>query len=78
MNRQNMEIIAESLGDRSCVRIVVVVNDPDAIFNRALKAGAKVVWPVADQDYGWRVDRIVDPFGHHWEIGRALAWIRAK
>jgi len=28
-----------------------------------------VVWPVANQ-YGWRLGRIVDPFGHHWEIGK--------
>jgi len=34
-------------------------------------AGAKVVQPVANQ-YGWRLGRIVDPFGHHWEIGNPL------
>jgi PhnB protein len=32
-----------------------------------------VVWPVEDQPYGWRVGRIVDPFGHHWEIGKPLS-----
>jgi PhnB protein len=30
------------------------------------------VWPVDDQPYGWRVGRIADPFGHHWEIGKPL------
>jgi PhnB protein len=25
------------------------------------------------EDYGWRLGRVVDPFGHHWEIGRPLA-----
>jgi PhnB protein len=30
------------------------------------------VHPVADQEYGWRVGRVVDPFGHHWEIGKPL------
>jgi PhnB protein len=32
-----------------------------------------VVVPVEDKEYGWRVGRIVDPFGHHWEIGKPLA-----
>ncbi len=57
---------------RSSARMVMVVEDPDAAFNRAVAAGATVVWPVADQPYGWRVGRIVDPFGHHWEIGKPL------
>jgi len=61
----------ESLGGGS-VRMVMVVEDPDAAFDRAVAAGAKVVSPVADQPYGWRVGRIVDPFGHHWEIGKPL------
>jgi PhnB protein len=52
--------------------MVMVVDDPDAIFARAVKAGATQVWPVADQEYGWRVGRVVDPFGHHWEIGKPL------
>jgi PhnB protein len=63
----------QSLEDRSTVRIVMVAKDPDAVFNRAVKAGATVLWPIEDQEYGWRVGRIVDPFGHHWEIGKPLA-----
>jgi PhnB protein len=63
----------ESLGAdnhaRSSVRMVMTVDDPDAAFDRAVAAGAGVVWPVANR-HGWRVGRIVDPFGHHWEIGR--------
>ncbi|MGH9452536.1 MAG: VOC family protein [Terriglobia bacterium] len=62
----------ESLGGGS-VRMVMIVEDPDAAFERAVRAGASVVWPVSDQPYGWRVGRIVDPFGHHWEIGKPLA-----
>ena len=53
------------------VRIVMVVEDPDASFDRAVGAGAKVVQPVAEQ-YGWRVGRVADPFGHHWEIGKQI------
>lgn len=60
----------ESLSGGS-VRIIMIVEDPDAAFKRAVAAGATVVWPVNNQ-YGWRVGRIVDPFGHHWEIGKPL------
>ena len=52
-------------------RMVMVVEDPDAVFGRAVAAGAKVVWPVGEE-HGWRVGRVVDPFGHHWEIGKPL------
>jgi PhnB protein len=61
----------ESLGGAT-VRMVMVVADPDAAFARAVKAGATVVVPVEDKEYGWRVGRVVDPFGHHWEIGKPL------
>ena len=61
----------ETLGGAT-VRMVMVVADPDAAFARAVKAGAAVVVPVEDKEYGWRVGRVVDPFGHHWEIGKPL------
>jgi PhnB protein len=60
----------ETLGGGT-VRMVMVVDDPDAAFDRAVAAGATVVWPVANQ-YGWRLGRVVDPYGHHWEIGKPL------
>jgi PhnB protein len=69
---EHLNFSPESLGGGS-VRMVMIVNDPDAAFRRAVAAGAKVVWPVEDQPYGWRVGRIVDPFGHHWEIAKPLA-----
>jgi PhnB protein len=53
------------------VRIILTVEDPDAAYDQAIAAGATLVWPVADQ-YGWRIGRVVDPFGHHWEIGKPL------
>jgi len=61
----------ESLGGGS-VRMVLIVQDPDTVFARAVAAGAIVVWQVSDQPYGWRLGRVVDPFGHHWEIGKPL------
>jgi PhnB protein len=60
----------ETLGGGT-VRMVMIVSDPDSAFERAIKAGGTVVWPVAEQ-YGWRLGRMVDPFGHHWEIGKPL------
>jgi PhnB protein len=67
----HMNFSPESLGGGS-VRMIMTVNDPDAAFDRAVTAGATVVVPV-DNQYGWRLGRIVDPFGHHWEIGKPLA-----
>ena len=60
----------ESLGGGT-VRMILTVPDPDAAFARAIAAGATEVVPVKN-DYGWRLGRLVDPFGHHWEIGRPL------
>lgn len=56
----------------STVRMVLVVADPDAAFQRALNAGATTIRPVQDEPYGWRIGRLVDPYGHHWEIGKPL------
>jgi PhnB protein len=56
----------------STVRMLLIVDDPDALATQAVRAGAKVVNPVEDQPYGWRVGRVVDPFGHHWEIGKPI------
>ena len=49
-----------------------VVADADALFAQAVTAGASEVFPVGEE-YGWRLGRVVDPFGHHWEIGHPLA-----
>jgi PhnB protein len=60
----------QTLGGCS-VRMLLIVEDPAAVCERAVAAGATMVVPVAD-NYGWRLGRIVDPFGHHWEIGRPI------
>jgi PhnB protein len=65
---EHLNYSPETLGGGT-VRMVLVVSDPDAAFERAVKAGAKVVVDMKD-DYGWRLGRVVDPYGHHWEIGR--------
>jgi len=60
-----------TLGGTS-VRLSLIVDDPDAVADRAVAAGGKVVFPVADQPYGMRQGRIADPEGHHWLIGKPL------
>ncbi|MGD0059125.1 MAG: VOC family protein [Verrucomicrobiia bacterium] len=67
---EHLNFSPESLGGGS-VRMILIVEDPDAAFAQAVAAGAKMVWPV-DNRHGWRLGRIVDPFGHHWEIGKPL------
>jgi PhnB protein len=52
-------------------RYLLVVDDPDGSFARAVAAGAVAASPVADE-HGWRLGRIIDPFGHEWEIGKPL------
>ena len=52
-------------------RTLLLVDDPDELFARAVKAGASPAAEMADE-HGWRLGRILDPFGHEWEIGRPL------
>jgi PhnB protein len=54
------------------VRLSLIVEDPDAVADRAVAAGARIVFPIADQPYGMRQGRIADPEGHHWLIGKPL------
>ena len=55
-------------------RTLLVVADPDAVAASAVAAGAEQTSAVS-AEHGWRLGRIVDPFGHEWEIGHPLeAW----
>jgi PhnB protein len=69
-SRPHKNCSPESLGG-STVRLLLMVDDPDAVVERAVTLGATEVVPVAEE-HGWRLGRIEDPFGHHWEIGRPL------
>jgi len=48
--------------------ILVYVEDVDAAFDRAVKAGAKVEMPVQDMFWGDRYGKLTDPFGHSWQM----------
>ena len=49
------------------------VQDADAWWNRALEAGASVVFELSDQFWGDRYGQVRDPFGHVWSIGAPVA-----
>jgi PhnB protein len=75
----------------SPVTLHLYVHDVDALFTRAVDAGANVLMPVADQFWGDRYGMLVDPFGHRWSIAsriedlspkalqeRAGSWVKAQ
>ena len=70
-NPAGFNLSPTTLGGTS-VRMSLIVADPDGFADRAVAAGAKIVFPIADQPYGMRQGRIADPEGHHWLIGKPL------
>jgi uncharacterized glyoxalase superfamily protein PhnB len=50
------------------VRLHIYTEDVDSLFGRAVKAGATVMMPVAEQFWGDRYGVLADPFGHEWSI----------
>ena len=55
----------------STVRLLIVVDDPHAVFAGAVATWAYEIRPV-HEEYGWLLGRLVYPFGHDWEIGKPL------
>jgi PhnB protein len=49
------------------VRMIILNDDPDTMFARAVDPGATQIAPV-HEEHGWRTGRIADPFGHQWEF----------
>ena len=60
----------ESTGGNT-IRMILTVTDPEAMFLKALQAGATGIFPVG-VEHGWKLGRIADPFGLHWEIGHPV------
>jgi PhnB protein len=60
-----------SLGG-SPVLLTLQLDDPDAVCERAIHCGAKLIIPIADRYYGHREGRIEDPFGHLWILSKAI------
>jgi PhnB protein len=69
--REDPDSSPGALGGRSPVRMILTVDDPDTVFAQAIAAGASEVAAIYE-GHGWRIGRVVDPSGHHWEIGRRL------
>ena len=63
---------AGARGSDGPIRMILTVEDPDAVYAQAIAAGATEVAAVYE-GHGWRIGRLADPFGHHWEVGKPLA-----
>jgi PhnB protein len=57
-----------SPGGGNSMSLYLYVEDADAVFQRAVDAGAKPVMPVADMFWGDRFGQVMDPFGYRWSI----------
>lgn len=53
------------------IRMILINANPEPLFEQALRAGATEIFPVGE-DHGWKLGRLQDPFGHHWEIGHCV------
>jgi PhnB protein len=69
-SQEHRNFSPETLGGAT-TRMVMTVENPDVAFDRAVRAGAKVVTPM-ENNYGWRLGRVTDPYGHDWEIGNPV------
>jgi len=54
------------------IRMVLIEYNPEIVFERSLQAGAKEIFAVGEE-HGWKLGRIEDPFGLHWEIGHPIS-----
>ncbi len=63
--------VSPSGAEAGSVRMILSVDDPDAVFERAVAAGAAVVATI-HEDYGWRTGRVTDPFGFDWEVSKQV------
>jgi PhnB protein len=61
----------QSLGGATTI-ITLNVEDADAAWDQAISVGAKAIFPIKDQVYGYRQGRLGDPFGHLWIISAQI------
>ena len=61
----------------TCVRITLQTDNADAVVERAVSRGARVLMPVQDMFWGARYGKIVDPFGHEWGINQQVKELSA-
>ncbi|MEO5564258.1 MAG: VOC family protein [Chitinophagaceae bacterium] len=53
------------------IRMILTVSDPETLFTQAIEASGAEIFPVGVA-HGWKLGRVVDPFGLHWEIGHPV------
>jgi PhnB protein len=70
-NHEKKQYSPQSIQGTS-VNIGLFVKDVDAIMNKAIAAGAEVVSPAQDYEYGYRQGEFKDPFGHLWQIEKKI------
>jgi PhnB protein len=58
--------------------LTIETDDADALWGRALEAGAEVSTPIQDAFWGERHGQILDPFGHRWGIAQHLRDVSAE
>jgi PhnB protein len=63
--------ISPAINSPSPVRMILQTTNADAIFEKAIKAGATSICPMETEE-DWRMGKLKDPFGHIWEIGYPL------
>jgi len=61
----------EAFGGTTVI-VGVFADDPDALMNRAVAAGARVLKPMKSHVYGYRQGMLEDPFGHHWTLQKVI------
>jgi PhnB protein len=66
-----------SLGS-STVNLHIYTKDVDALWARAVAAGARVAMPIGDMFWGERYGQLIDPFGHHWSLSMPIRMSAAE
>jgi PhnB protein len=66
-----MKRLDPSVVDGTTGRTLLVVDDPSTLMRQAVEAGATETSPVSFE-HGWQIGRVMDPFGHEWEIGKPI------
>ena len=67
-----MDFLGPQSRGGTCVTMHLYVADADAVFARAIAAGAKELRPLCDQFYGDRSGAVTDPWGHVWSIASRI------
>jgi len=65
-------LLSPEANNSSTVVIGLFVPDVDVVMNKALAAGAELINPATDYDYGYRQGELKDPFGHYWTIQKKI------